>query len=210
MPLDIDYFRFLCRQDRPEKHRIMPKTEERSKMYIQKMSKDAQRTHDQGCQMVIFRPKNTILGVSILEVLGTENVNRYIPWPFGIYCVHFVIFNGHLVHFWSFGIFFPFGYVAPRKIWQPCYRVHCPNFVGKNLKTVHNVKLILFQNPFRERKVLLKAFSAPSEKLPGDVNLLSVTYFNFAKRLAMHFPLKTGALKIYSFSGNHLCMYIGT
>jgi hypothetical protein len=69
------------------------------------MSKDAQRTHDQGCQMVIFRPKNTILGVSILEVLGTENVNRYIPWPFGIYCVHFVIFNGHLVHFWSFGIF---------------------------------------------------------------------------------------------------------
>jgi hypothetical protein len=110
---------------------------------------------------------------------------------------------GHLV-------FFPFGYVAPRKIWQPCYRVHCPNFVGKNLKTVHNVKLILFQNPFRERKVLLKAFSAPSEKLPGDVNLLSVTYFNFAKRLAMHFPLKTGALKIYSFSGNHLCMYIGT
>jgi hypothetical protein len=33
----------------------------------------------------------------------------YILWTFGIFC-------GHLV------IFFPFWYVEPRKIWQPCTR----------------------------------------------------------------------------------------
>jgi hypothetical protein len=34
------------------------------------------------------------------------------------------IFYGHWVNFtasWLFGIFFPFGYVVARKIWQPCF-----------------------------------------------------------------------------------------
>jgi hypothetical protein len=37
------------------------------------------------------------------------------------------IFYGHLVYFvvilyilWLFGIFLPFWYVVPRKVWQPC------------------------------------------------------------------------------------------
>jgi hypothetical protein len=33
----------------------------------------------------------------------------YMLWPFGIFCGHF-------------GIFFPFWYLEPRKIWQPCVR----------------------------------------------------------------------------------------
>jgi hypothetical protein len=36
----------------------------------------------------------------------------YILQPFGKFC-------GHLVYLWLFGIFFPFWYVLPRKIWQP-------------------------------------------------------------------------------------------
>jgi hypothetical protein len=32
----------------------------------------------------------------------------YTLWPLGIFCGHF-------------GIFFPFWYVAKRKIWQPCF-----------------------------------------------------------------------------------------
>jgi hypothetical protein len=46
----------------------------------------------------------------------------------GIFHEHLVyVFDGHLVHYmtiwyilWPFGIFFPFWYVVPRKIWQPC------------------------------------------------------------------------------------------
>jgi hypothetical protein len=41
---------------------------------------------------------------------------------------HVGIFYGYLVYFvfiwyilWLFGIFFPFWYVVPRKIWQPWY-----------------------------------------------------------------------------------------
>jgi hypothetical protein len=44
-----------------------------------------------------------------------------------IFLLSFGIFYGHLVYFmviwytcWSFGIFFPFWYVLPRKIWQLC------------------------------------------------------------------------------------------
>jgi hypothetical protein len=46
--------------------------------------------------------------------------------------VYFMVglFYGHLVYFvafwsilWLFTIFFPFWYVVPRKIWQPCPRI---------------------------------------------------------------------------------------
>jgi hypothetical protein len=41
--------------------------------------------------------------------------------------LHFT--HGHLVHFWTVGIFFPvFGYIVPRKIWQPWVGEHI--FVG--------------------------------------------------------------------------------
>jgi hypothetical protein len=44
---------------------------------------------------------------------GSCNGRRYILWPFGIfYC--------HLVDFVVIWYIFPFWYVVPRKIWQPC------------------------------------------------------------------------------------------
>jgi hypothetical protein len=62
---------------------------------------------NQGCQMVYFQTKNPIF-----EGLAMEGV--------GISYVHLVYYTaiwyicGYLV-----GIFLPFGYVVPRKIWQP-------------------------------------------------------------------------------------------
>jgi hypothetical protein len=58
----------------------------------------------------IFQTKNFYLG-KFLEGLAMEVVG---------------LFDGDLVYFtniwyilWLFGIFFPFWYVVPRKIWQP-------------------------------------------------------------------------------------------
>jgi hypothetical protein len=58
-----------------------------------------------------FQTKNQNLG-NFLRVLAMEDVG---------------IFHGHLVNFtaiwyilWTFGIFFTFWYLVPRKIWQPC------------------------------------------------------------------------------------------
>jgi hypothetical protein len=45
----------------------------------------------------------------------------YILWPFGTYIL------------WSFGIFSPFCYVAPEKIWQPCFRREKNNYDPKLL-----------------------------------------------------------------------------
>jgi hypothetical protein len=36
------------------------------------------------------------------------------------YDTHLVYLKDILYIFWSFGTFFPFWYVVPRKIWQPC------------------------------------------------------------------------------------------
>jgi hypothetical protein len=70
---------------------------------------------DQGRQMVCFQTKITKLGI-FWRVLQCW----YILWPFRL-------FYGLLVYFvdiwWIlrlFGIFPPFWYVVPRKIWQPC------------------------------------------------------------------------------------------
>jgi hypothetical protein len=46
----------------------------------------------------------------------------HILWPFGLFYFHLVYSTyGHLVYF---GIFFPFWYVVPRKIWQPWSHIH--------------------------------------------------------------------------------------
>jgi hypothetical protein len=64
----------------------------------------------QGCQMLYFETKNPNLG----------KIWRVLQWKMMVH------FNGHLAYFtsiwyifWPFGIFFPFWYVVPRKIWQP-------------------------------------------------------------------------------------------
>jgi hypothetical protein len=54
----------------------------------------------------IFVPKNPPIWV-FLEDFGMENVGS-ILWLFGIY-------NSHLVYFSQFG------YIVPRKIWQPWF-----------------------------------------------------------------------------------------
>jgi hypothetical protein len=78
---------------------------------------------EQGCQMVYFQTKNPNLG----------NFWRVLQLKILVF-----VFNGHLVHFtaiWyilrQFGIiyghlvhFFPHWNFVPRKIWQPCFRVH--------------------------------------------------------------------------------------
>jgi hypothetical protein len=89
--------------------------------------------------MLFFQTKNQTLG-KFFEGLAMEDAGNFMaPWytlrPFGIFLVIWYIF-GHLVYFWSFGIllviwyifghlvcmFFPFWYVVPRKIWQPCFK----------------------------------------------------------------------------------------
>jgi hypothetical protein len=74
----------------------------------------------QGCQMVYFQTKNPSLG----------KFWRVLQWKMGtgIFYVRpvlsnfrsFGIFNGTLVCFVVFGIFTPFWYILPRKIWQTC------------------------------------------------------------------------------------------
>jgi hypothetical protein len=73
----------------------------------------------QGCQIIyLHRYQKSQLG-TILEGLGIEN-NITFHGKFGIFyglLAHFMAFRYIL---WWFDIFFPLGYVAPRKIWQPC------------------------------------------------------------------------------------------
>jgi hypothetical protein len=76
---------------------------------------------------IVFKPKLPIW----VNFIGSCNGSCcYILWPFGI-------FYGHLVYFvaiWCilllFGIFFPFWYVVPRKIWQPWLASRKPNLVN--------------------------------------------------------------------------------
>jgi hypothetical protein len=42
-------------------------------------------------------------------------------WPFGLPYGHLVFFVAIWYILWSFGQFFMFWYVIPRKIWQPCF-----------------------------------------------------------------------------------------
>jgi hypothetical protein len=67
----------------------------------------------------IFKPKIPIW----INFGGSYNERCwYILGPFGLFQGHLVYFEAVLSTLWPFGIFFPFWYVAPRKIWQPCLR----------------------------------------------------------------------------------------
>jgi hypothetical protein len=56
------------------------------------------------------------------KIIIWVNLGRcwYILRPFGIFFGHFGIIYGHLIYLWLLGLFSPFWYVVPRKIWQPC------------------------------------------------------------------------------------------
>jgi hypothetical protein len=64
---------------------------------------------------------------------------EYISWPFGIFCLHF-------------GIFSPFLYVVPRKIWQPWLNRPLHKklfyFFRKNSATIWIFKTSLFDSCF--------------------------------------------------------------
>jgi hypothetical protein len=70
----------------------------------------------------VFKPKIQNLG----------KFWRVLQWKMIVYFMDtrsilrsLVVFYGHLVYigsWWLFGIFFPFWYFVPRKIWQPCKR----------------------------------------------------------------------------------------
>jgi hypothetical protein len=47
-----------------------------------------------------------------------------ISWSFGIFIAILVKYVANLYFCGHFGIFFPFWFVVPRKIWQPCLRFH--------------------------------------------------------------------------------------
>jgi hypothetical protein len=68
-------------------------------------------------------------------------------WPFVIFDGHFGIIYGRLVYAVVFGNFFPFWYVSPRKIWQPCSGLRRTRFMlshrGKLLRLSRHRKLIL-------------------------------------------------------------------
>jgi hypothetical protein len=68
--------------------------------------------HHSVARWYVFRPK-----IPVWVNLGRSCNRRcwYCLWPI-------CLFYGHLVYIlWSFGIFFPFWFVLPRKIWQPWY-----------------------------------------------------------------------------------------
>jgi hypothetical protein len=61
-----------------------------------------------------------------MEDVGTFYCHLVYFAAFGTFCVHLV----HIGMSWLFGIFFPFWYVVPRKIWQPCLKLNvigCPD-----------------------------------------------------------------------------------
>jgi hypothetical protein len=72
-------------------------------------------------QMVYFQTKNTKCGIFW----------KALEWEILVYFMHFWNFLSCLLNciavwyiLWSFGIFLPFWYVVPRKIWQPWYSLH--------------------------------------------------------------------------------------
>jgi hypothetical protein len=102
------------------------KTKDVSDLIRQKV-KDPPLWSDQGCQIVYFQTKNPNLGKfwSVLQWKMLVNFTAF--WsllrPFGIFYAHLVcIFCGHFGTFSCFGVFFPFWYFVPRKIWQLCQR----------------------------------------------------------------------------------------
>jgi hypothetical protein len=61
------------------------------------------------------------MGMCILLVYSTANC--YVLLSFFMFYSHLLCFMPKWYTFWLFGIFFPFWYVAARKIWQPCFKV---------------------------------------------------------------------------------------
>jgi hypothetical protein len=49
-----------------------------------------------------------------------EGAAKCISWPFGQFSGRLVYFISLWYFLLSFSIFFPFWYIAPRTIWQPC------------------------------------------------------------------------------------------
>jgi hypothetical protein len=66
----------------------------------------------------IFKTK-----IPILVNLGGFCIGRcwYILWTLGPIYGRLVYFEAIWYILWLFGIFFPFWYVVPRKIWHPCF-----------------------------------------------------------------------------------------
>jgi hypothetical protein len=69
--------------------------------------------HPQECQMIYFQTQNSNLG-KFCRLFQWKMFVYF--WTFGLPYCHFIFFVAILV---PFGIFFPFWYVVPRKIWQP-------------------------------------------------------------------------------------------
>jgi hypothetical protein len=72
---------------------------------------------------MVFIPKITIC--VYLEGLRIKNVgifNDHLEYLsiFGIFCGYLIYFVVIWYILWLFGIFSPFWYDVPRKIWQPC------------------------------------------------------------------------------------------
>jgi hypothetical protein len=75
----------------------------------------------------------------------------YILWPFGQFSGHFVYFMALKLILWSFGIFSPFWYIVPRKIWQPCFLFPWRQFLApiqsgchhRNLRTRRKMNLCM-------------------------------------------------------------------
>jgi hypothetical protein len=79
--------------------------------------------------MACFQTKNPNLGKSWKDMQWQMLV--YL-WSFGPFYDHLVYFVAIWYNLWTFGIFFPFWYVVPRKIWQPCSELH-PFFIASDL-----------------------------------------------------------------------------
>jgi hypothetical protein len=73
-----------------------------------------EETFDQGCQIVYFQNKSPNLD-KFLECLAMTDLGK-------CHFVHFIhlMAIGYILR--PFGYIFPFWYVVPRKIWQPCLR----------------------------------------------------------------------------------------
>jgi hypothetical protein len=74
----------------------------------------------QGCLAVNFQAEKSHFGY-ILEGLAWKMLEYFVAvcniWqPFGIHMYLMAIWY----NLWSYGVFFTFWYVAPRKTWQPC------------------------------------------------------------------------------------------
>jgi hypothetical protein len=90
----------------------------------------------------VFKPK-----IQIWANFGGSCTGRcwFILWTRGPFWGHFLDFMDISYSLWLFGIFFPFWYFVPRKIWQPC-KARLSNEQGD--QTSMSKKPIMWPNPF--------------------------------------------------------------